>query len=214
MITGPEADQVAAGVLGEPSAGGGYGWQLDEFADGWVVREDWMSGQPGRGGSVCVVERATGRVLAFPSSISLARIVGEYGQVAGRASVIAGEVVRLRAGGLATLRPCPAWCVQDRHFADGELADADDGYHHYGPETAVPASGRTGGLVTAATVYLTSWTCPLDAAPGAARIELILAGAETDTYSALTAAEARAVARALTKAAALMQRGQPAGAST
>jgi hypothetical protein len=38
-----------------------------------------------RGGSLCVVERGTGRVLAFPSSISPTRVMAEYGQVLERA---------------------------------------------------------------------------------------------------------------------------------
>jgi hypothetical protein len=41
-------------------------------------------------GSFCVVERATGRVLAFPSSISPTRIMTEYPQVVDRASQVFG----------------------------------------------------------------------------------------------------------------------------
>jgi hypothetical protein len=49
-----------------------------------------MSGEPVRGGSFCVIEKATGRVLAFPSSISPTRIMTEYAQVVDRASQPSG----------------------------------------------------------------------------------------------------------------------------
>jgi hypothetical protein len=45
-----------------------------------------MSGESVRGGSFCFVEWATGRVVAFPSSISPARIMTEYDQVVDRAT--------------------------------------------------------------------------------------------------------------------------------
>lgn len=88
MITSDDAQQIATRVIGPAAAAGGQGWHLEEFGAGWLVREDWMSGEPVRGGSFCVVERATGRVLAFPSSISSARIMTEYDQVVDRASQV------------------------------------------------------------------------------------------------------------------------------
>jgi hypothetical protein len=47
-----------------------------------------MSGESVRGGSFCFVEWATGRVVAFPSSISPARIITEYDQVVDRATQV------------------------------------------------------------------------------------------------------------------------------
>jgi hypothetical protein len=88
MITGDEAQRIATEVIGPATAGDGQGWHLEEFGAGWFVREDWMSGESVRGGSFCVVERATGRVMAFPSSISPARIMTEYEQVVDRASPV------------------------------------------------------------------------------------------------------------------------------
>ena len=90
MITSEQAQQIATEVIGPATAGDGQGWHLEEFAAGWFVREDWMSGESVRGGSFCVVERATGRIMAFPSSISPARIMTEYDQVVGRASQLSG----------------------------------------------------------------------------------------------------------------------------
>ena len=90
MITSDEAERIATEVIGPATAADGQGWRLEEFGSGWFVREDWMSEGSVRGGSFCVVERATGRVLAFPSSISPARIMTEYDQVVDRASRVSG----------------------------------------------------------------------------------------------------------------------------
>ena len=88
MITSDEAERIATEVIGPATAADGQGWRLEEFDAGWLVREDWMSETPVRGGSFCVVERATGRVLSFPSSISPARIMTEYDQVVDRGSQV------------------------------------------------------------------------------------------------------------------------------
>ena len=86
MITTDEAQRIATEFIGSPTAPDGEGWHLEEFDAGWLVREDWMSEQSVRGGSFCIVERATGRVLSFPTSISPTRIMTEYHQVVDRAS--------------------------------------------------------------------------------------------------------------------------------
>jgi hypothetical protein len=88
VITSDEAQRIATEVIGRPTAADGQGWHLQEFDAGWLVREDWMSEESIRGGSFCVVDRATGRVLSFPSSISPTRIMTEYHQVVDRASQI------------------------------------------------------------------------------------------------------------------------------
>jgi hypothetical protein len=58
---------------------------------------------------------------------------------------------------------------------------------------------------------LKSWTCPLHAEPGPARIELQLGTAEerTDMNAELTPAEARAIAQALLDHAATAERDGP-----
>jgi hypothetical protein len=88
MITSDEAERIATEVIGPSTAGDEQGWHLEEFDSGWLIREDWMTEKSVRGGSFCVVERATGRVLAFPSSISPTRIMPEYAQVVDRASQV------------------------------------------------------------------------------------------------------------------------------
>lgn len=115
------------------------------------------------------------------------------------------ETIQLRNGGAVVLRPCPAWCSLNKHFADDTVIDADDGFHHYGPEIAVPTSDRmfTTGPESVVKVILKAWDRPLDADPEPARIELQLATIEenTDSYVDFTPDEARAVSAALLKLA-------------
>jgi hypothetical protein len=123
------------------------------------------------------------------------------------------EVVHPIDGDAVALRPCPAWCTESRHFADGEAIYADHGYHHYGTEIAVPTSdkflGMTDGPQTIVRAVLKSWTLPLDADPGPALIELNLGTARerTDMCAEVTPAEARAVAQALLALAATAEQG-------
>jgi hypothetical protein len=113
------------------------------------------------------------------------------------------EVVYPRDGVAVTLHPCPFWCVQERHFLDTDVIHADDGYHHYGLEIEVPTSDRfsgfTDGPEMVVRVVLKSWTHPLDAEPGPARIEINLGTAEerTDACAEITFHEAQALAQAL-----------------
>lgn len=115
------------------------------------------------------------------------------------------ETVYPRGGDPVTLRPCPPWCTESRHFSNEDIVDVDDGFHHYGPEIAIPTSDRM--LVddpeTVVKVILKSWTHPLDAEPGPGRVDLALATTEgyTDMYAELTPDEARALAAALLKIA-------------
>lgn len=128
------------------------------------------------------------------------------------------EVVNLRGGGEAALRPCPAWCTRGRHFPEGAAADPDDGYHHYGPEAEVATADRLlvlpGEPPAVLRVLLKSWTQPLGAEPGPARIELNLgtAAAGTDMSAELTTEQAEDVAWALlARAAAARREGTPPG---
>jgi hypothetical protein len=119
------------------------------------------------------------------------------------------EIIYPRDGDPVTLRPCPPWCTQSRHFTDEDVVYADDGFHHLGPEIEVPTSDRR--LVhdpeSVVKVILKAWTERLDAEPGPGRIELQIATAEqnTDMYVDLTPHEARAVASALLKTADVTQ---------
>lgn len=88
MITHEQAERIAAGIVGPATANDGLGWHLVEFDAGWVVWGDWFGDRSVRGGAVCVVERAAGRVMSFPSSIAVTRIMSEYKQVIDRASPV------------------------------------------------------------------------------------------------------------------------------
>jgi hypothetical protein len=125
------------------------------------------------------------------------------------------ETVQPLDGAPVTLRPCPPWCTEGRHIADGEAVYADHGYHHYGTEaevpTACPLLGLAGGEPAVVRVVLKSWTHPLDAGPGPVLVELNLGTPDqrTDMYAELTPAEARAVARALLSLADTAERDGP-----
>jgi hypothetical protein len=101
------------------------------------------------------------------------------------------------------LRPCPPWCTLSQHFAPDGAVDADDGFHHYGPEIAVPTSHRRylDGPESIVKVLLKAWTNRMDAAPGPGIIELQFADTESDTdlFVELTPDQARAVSSALLK---------------
>lgn len=115
------------------------------------------------------------------------------------------EVVRPRGADTVVLQPCPPWCGLSRHFADGEVIDTDDGYHHCGPEIAVPTSYRAhrDAPQTVVRAILKSWTHPLGASPGPALIEVNLGtdAERTDACAELTPAQARDLAAALTELA-------------
>jgi hypothetical protein len=115
------------------------------------------------------------------------------------------EVVHPRGGDPVTLRPCPPWCTLYIHFNTDSPIDTDAGYHHRGPELAVPTNDRASlhDPYTIVKVTLKSWTHPLDAEPGPTQIELQLAEGETNTdrYAELTSGQARAIATALLTAA-------------
>jgi hypothetical protein len=85
MIIKAEAERIATELLGSATVGDGRGWRLVEFDAGWLIWRDWMDNNDGsrRGGSASVVERESGRVMGFMSSVSVDSILTEYDQVVG-----------------------------------------------------------------------------------------------------------------------------------
>lgn len=77
MITAEQAELIAGQVTGGR-------WELVEFDAGWLIRENSPDGEPRRGAAVRVIERESGRVMRFPSSVPPRRILTEYAQVAER----------------------------------------------------------------------------------------------------------------------------------
>lgn len=115
------------------------------------------------------------------------------------------ETVCPRNGRPVRLRPCPPWCTLEQHFVDDGAIDADDGFHHDGPEIAVATSFRA--LIDypemVVKVVLRAWTSRIDLEPDPSHIELQLATTEsnTDMYVELTPSQARSVSSALLKLA-------------
>jgi hypothetical protein len=80
MITKEQAEQIASQVTGLEDGS----WELVEFNDGWLIRENSASDRSVRGGATRVIERDSGRVVRFPSSIPPRRILNDYAQVVDR----------------------------------------------------------------------------------------------------------------------------------
>ena len=89
MITRAEAEQIAAEVAGPAPEGNTPGWTLVEFPAGWLIRPASLDNPGLRGAGVQVIERDSGRVMRFPSSISPDRILTHYDQVAHRGLPVA-----------------------------------------------------------------------------------------------------------------------------
>jgi len=115
------------------------------------------------------------------------------------------EIIYPRDRDAVRLGPCPPWCTLSQHFADDDVVYAEDGFHHYGPEIAVPTSYRvfTDGPESVVKVILKAWASRLDAKPRPVCIELQLATTEHDTDLCVdpTPNPARAGASALLKLA-------------
>lgn len=84
MITQQQAELIAGQITGRARDGGGQGWELVEFDAGWLIREGSASDASLRGGALRVIERESGRVMRFPSSVPPTRILTEYAQVVER----------------------------------------------------------------------------------------------------------------------------------
>ena len=98
MITSDQAEQIAAQLVGAPASDPDNGWDLREFDAGWLILKHATRNHRGTGSYV--VERASGRVLHFPSYVPPGRILEEYDEI-----VADGFPKNLRPGTLRE-RPC------------------------------------------------------------------------------------------------------------
>jgi hypothetical protein len=76
VITQEQAAAIAFHVCGAPPGDPRRGWDLTEFEAGWLITERAKAGR--RDGASCVIERESGRVMSFPSSVPPARIMADY----------------------------------------------------------------------------------------------------------------------------------------
>jgi hypothetical protein len=87
VITREQAERIAAEILGTASDATDREWELVEFDSGWLIKEQVPGDEARRGGAARVVERASGRVVRFPSSVPPGRILSEYDSVADRGRI-------------------------------------------------------------------------------------------------------------------------------
>jgi len=81
MITREQAEEIASRVVRTKPEDSPGTWKLVEFDAGWLIEVPAMFDRSLRGGATCVIERATGRVMRFPSSVPPDRILSEYDDV-------------------------------------------------------------------------------------------------------------------------------------
>jgi hypothetical protein len=79
LITQDQAAAIAFHVCGAPPGDPKRGWDLTEFDAGWLITERAKAAR-GDGGTR-VIERESGRVMSFPSSVPPSRIVADYPSV-------------------------------------------------------------------------------------------------------------------------------------
>ena len=83
MIEQSDAERIARELLGRPPSDPNEPWELVDFPAGWMIRESFPEGF--RGGAIRVIERSTGHVVRFPSSVPPPRrIIENYEAVVGR----------------------------------------------------------------------------------------------------------------------------------
>ena len=76
MITQDQAAAIAFHVCGAPPNDPRRGWDLTEFDAGWLITERATAGR--RVGATRVIERESGRVMSFPSTVPPTRILKDY----------------------------------------------------------------------------------------------------------------------------------------
>lgn len=84
MINRNTAESIAADLVGRPQNSTDQPWHLEEFSQGWLVRQQPPPGELLVGGANLVIERDTGQTRRFPSSVPPERITEEYPEVRDR----------------------------------------------------------------------------------------------------------------------------------
>jgi hypothetical protein len=84
MITQEQAQGIATQIMSQMQD---RSWELVEFDAGWLIRDSAASNPDMAGAAVRVIERESGRVVRFPSSVPPGRILREYAQVVERGRV-------------------------------------------------------------------------------------------------------------------------------
>jgi len=89
VIDADKARTIASALLGRPENDPDGPWRLREFREGWIINENGYRGDTFVGSLGRVIERASGRILSFPSRIPTDRIMNEYDAIVGTAKVVA-----------------------------------------------------------------------------------------------------------------------------
>jgi hypothetical protein len=84
MIDEVEAAKRIESFLKCPSNDADRPWTMEPFTEGWLIRQGPLEGFYGQ--PSYVVERATGRIVSFPSGVPRRRIREEYEKVLPRAT--------------------------------------------------------------------------------------------------------------------------------
>jgi hypothetical protein len=79
VITQDQAAAIAFHICGVPPTDPKRGWDLTEFDAGWLITE--RANPARRDGAARVIERESGRVVTFPSTVPPSRITADYQQV-------------------------------------------------------------------------------------------------------------------------------------
>jgi hypothetical protein len=79
LITQDQAAAIALHVCGAPPNDPRRGWDLTEFDIGWLITERAQTSR--RAGATRVIERESGRVMRFPSSVPESRILADCQKV-------------------------------------------------------------------------------------------------------------------------------------
>jgi hypothetical protein len=88
VINQDQAAAIAFHVCGAPPGDPRRGWDLTEFDAGWLITGRAKPGRPP--GPTRVIERESGRVMSFPSSVPATRIMADYDRVLESGSALRG----------------------------------------------------------------------------------------------------------------------------